>query len=67
MTTESLCFPTRASGSLSGLFSAIATRVAKWREASATRVALNKLSDRELDDIGLTRGDINIVAAQYRA
>ncbi|GKY88660.1 DUF1127 domain-containing protein [Sinisalibacter aestuarii] len=37
---------------------ALAHRVAKARSRYATRVALEKLSDRELSDIGLTRGDI---------
>lgn len=32
--------------------------VINWREAAKTRKVLSKLSDRELDDIGLTRGDI---------
>ncbi len=30
-----------------------------WNDARVTRNALNKLSDRELDDIGLCRGDID--------
>ncbi len=41
---------------------AIATltaQVAEARERRATRQALEKLTDRELDDIGLTRGDIH--------
>jgi uncharacterized protein YjiS (DUF1127 family) len=29
-----------------------------WNDARITRKALGKLSDRELDDIGLCRGDI---------
>ncbi len=32
--------------------------LAAWNDARVTRKALNKLSDRELDDIGLCRGDI---------
>lgn len=36
--------------------------VAEWQDARATRRALNTLSDRELDDIGLVRGDIDDVA-----
>jgi uncharacterized protein YjiS (DUF1127 family) len=32
--------------------------VAAWNDARVTRNALGKLSDRELDDIGLCRGDI---------
>lgn len=33
-----------------------------WNEARMTRKALNKLSDLELNDIGLTRWDIRDVA-----
>ena len=40
------------------VFSLIATVVA-WNDARVTRNALNKLSDRELEDIGLVRGDID--------
>ena len=29
-----------------------------WNDARATRKALSALTDRELDDIGLTRGDV---------
>jgi uncharacterized protein YjiS (DUF1127 family) len=38
--------------------SAVMTAVANWNDARVTRKALSKLSDRELDDIGLCRGDI---------
>jgi len=30
-----------------------------WNETRRTRVALSQLSDHELEDIGLTRGDID--------
>ena len=33
--------------------------VVDWNEKRATRSALSKLSDRELADIGLSRGDID--------
>jgi uncharacterized protein YjiS (DUF1127 family) len=33
--------------------------LAAWNDARVTRNALAKLSDRELDDIGLCRGDID--------
>jgi uncharacterized protein YjiS (DUF1127 family) len=36
--------------------------VAAWNDARITRNALNKLTDRELEDIGLCRGDIDEVA-----
>lgn len=35
--------------------------VSAWNEARRTRKALNALSDRELDDIGLSRADIPLI------
>ena len=35
--------------------------VSNWNDARVTRTALGKLSDRELDDIGLCRGDIEMI------
>jgi uncharacterized protein YjiS (DUF1127 family) len=32
-----------------------------WNDARVTRKALSKLTDRELDDIGLCRGDIEMI------
>lgn len=44
------------------LFStAIATLIA-WNDARVTRKSLASLSDRELDDLGLVRGDIEDIA-----
>ena len=34
---------------------------ATWNDARVTRSALGKLSDRELDDIGLCRGDVEMI------
>lgn len=36
--------------------------ISDWRDERATRIALSRLTDRELDDIGLSRGDIDHVA-----
>lgn len=33
-----------------------------WKNSRVTRNQLSNLSDRELDDIGLTRGDIDRIA-----
>lgn len=33
----------------------------QWNDARVTRKALSNLSDRELDDIGLCRGDIDLI------
>ncbi len=45
-----------------GFGSKILTAFQHWAEARQTRNALNRLTDRELDDIGLTRGDIERIA-----
>ncbi len=39
-------------------FSALVARFVDWNEKRRTRNALALLSDRELDDIGLSRSDI---------
>jgi len=36
-------------------------KLAAWNDARVTRKALAALSDRELDDIGLCRGDIELI------
>ncbi|WP_283177079.1 DUF1127 domain-containing protein [Gemmobacter sp. 24YEA27] len=47
----------RAVNGFGGIFSAFKA----WNDARVTRKALSKLSDRELDDIGLCRGDIEML------
>ena len=37
-----------------------------WYDVRTTRKELNRLSDRELDDIGLSRSDIDAVARRGR-
>lgn len=44
--------------------STLSASVVAWNDARVTRNALNGLSDRELEDIGLTRGDIEYVAVR---
>ena len=51
--------PLAGSTPLTGLFSAFVGRVTAWNDARVTRNALAKLSDHELDDLGLSRGDID--------
>ena len=46
------------------LVSNIVASIASWNDARVTRNALAKLSDRELDDIGLCRGDIEFIASR---
>lgn len=43
------------------VFDVIASVIA-WNDARVTRNALSALTDRELDDIGLSRADIESVA-----
>jgi len=45
-------------GRLSNVFHSVFGGLAAWNDARMTRIALAKLTDRELDDIGLTRADI---------
>jgi uncharacterized protein YjiS (DUF1127 family) len=40
--------------------------VTAWNERRATEDALSRLTDRELADVGLTRGDIPRIAAGGR-
>lgn len=47
-----------------GLVARIAVALRDWNDARITRRALSRLSARELDDIGLCRGDIDMIAAR---
>ncbi|WP_170473714.1 DUF1127 domain-containing protein [Ruegeria arenilitoris] len=49
-------------GRIGAFFALAANAVVEWNDARVTRNALNELTDRELDDIGLCRGDIDVVA-----
>lgn len=57
---------TYGSASVASRFSkfinATVSAVVAWNDARVTRKALSALSDRELEDIGLVRGDIDHVA-----
>lgn len=57
LTVDGLSFVGRLSDTIANLFGTIAA----WNDARMTRNALAKLSDRELDDIGLTRADIDAI------
>lgn len=47
---------------IDALFSRASHALTEWNDRRATRNALSRLSDRELEDIGLTRGEIDAVA-----
>lgn len=51
-----------AVGGVGNVVAHIVSLVASWRETRVTRRELSRLSDRELDDIGLCRGDIELIA-----
>lgn len=52
-----------STSSSNGFLSTLMTAVSAWNDARVTRKSLAKLSDRELDDIGLCRGDIDSIAS----
>ena len=43
------------------LFAGFVATVVAWNDARVTRNELRKLSDHELDDLGLTRGDVEML------
>lgn len=45
-------------------FADLFARLIAWNDKRATRNELSRLSDRELDDIGLCRGDIERIVSQ---
>lgn len=50
----------------SGLFGQLVGMVAAWNDSRLTRHALGKLSDHELDDLGLCRADIDAIVGRTR-
>jgi len=54
--------PLGAGFSATRLLAGLVGRLAAWNDARVTRKALSQLSDRELDDLGLVRGDIDMIA-----
>ncbi len=54
-------------GRINAALTSVYGSVVAWNDARVTRNALAGLSDRELEDIGLVRGDIDQVAdGNYR-
>ncbi len=51
-------------GRITLLMTSLLDSVANWNDARITRKSLSRLSARELDDIGLCRGDIDMIAAK---
>ena len=48
-----------STSAVSSFVYSVVSAVVDWNDKRVTRSALSSLSDRELDDIGLTRGDID--------
>ncbi|CAM3080468.1 protein of unknown function [Paracoccus aminovorans] len=48
-----------------GIGSKIWAALTAWNEVRVTKNALSRLTDRELDDIGLCRGDIDQIARAH--
>ncbi|MEO9778709.1 MAG: DUF1127 domain-containing protein [Sedimentitalea sp.] len=51
-------------GRIGTLISSASDAVIEWNDARMTRNALSGLTNRELEDIGLIRGDIDSVAVR---
>ncbi|MCA0873186.1 DUF1127 domain-containing protein [Seohaeicola saemankumensis] len=51
----------RAFGRIGTVIANVISAISAWNDARVTRNALSNLTDRELDDIGLIRGDIDSV------
>jgi uncharacterized protein YjiS (DUF1127 family) len=58
---------TAAIGGISGIVRAIWQSIQEWRERDKIRSALAHLSDKELHDIGISRGEIDYVARSATA
>ncbi|MBV2359944.1 DUF1127 domain-containing protein [Thalassococcus sp. CAU 1522] len=54
-----------SAGRSAGIFATLVGAFAAWNDARLTRKSLSALTDRELDDIGLCRGDIDTVSYRY--
>jgi len=55
-----------SAGKITTFFVNMLGTVAAWNDARITRNSLSKLSARELDDIGLSYGDIEDIATRTR-
>jgi uncharacterized protein YjiS (DUF1127 family) len=61
-TTRTTYGSATAARRLSSFVSSVIAKVIAWNDARVTRNALSELTDRELEDIGLSRADIDAVA-----
>lgn len=54
-----------AVGGVGNVVANLFSMLSAWNDARVTRRELNSLSDRELNDIGLARGDIERIARGF--
>lgn len=54
-----------AVGGIGNVAARIFSLIGSWQDIRQTRRELSRLSDRELDDIGLCRGDIERIARSF--
>lgn len=64
-TTRPAYVSVTVAGQLSRFIVSLMTKVISWNDSRMTRNTLSSLSDRELEDIGLIRGDIDKVANRH--
>ena len=62
-TTRTTYGSATAVSTFGSLFSTAFAAFVSWREAAATRKALGSLTDRELEDIGLLRSDLDTIGS----
>ncbi len=55
----------QAAGGVGHVAANFFSMLSAWNDARVTRRELSRLSDRELDDIGLCRGDIERIARGF--
>ena len=65
-TTRTVADGASLGGRLTALATGMVATIRSWNDARVTRNALASLSDRELDDIGLSRSDIDAVVSTLR-
>lgn len=51
---------------IGAFFAWVVNAVVEWNDTRVTHKTLNGLSDRELDDIGLCRADIDQITGHHR-
>jgi len=61
-TTRTTYGSANAVSRFSAVFSSAVAAIVAWNDARVTRNSLSGLTDRELEDIGLSRADIDSVA-----